>query len=191
MGEPSAARAHAGATACTASAGGSNCASNADAANESDESNAAARATNAAGGSTGAVNAVNANVANERGESNATARATNAAGGCTGAVADTAVAGSNGTARTSSSSAAYCPQCELRALQAALTPERIRAQAAQMAAKAGVTAPAAEYERRLAVCGACPRLQGGVLCAECGSYVAYRARLLAATCPYPGKNKWA
>ena len=86
--------------------------------------------------------------------------------------------------------AAYCPQCELRAMQAVLTPERIRAQVAAMGAQPGVTAPPAEYERRLAVCAACPRLQGGVLCAECGSYVAYRARLQNARCPFPASDKW-
>lgn len=85
----------------------------------------------------------------------------------------------------------YCPQCELRALQTALTPERIRAQVAAMATQPGVTAPPAEYERRLAICADCPRLHGQVLCVECGSYVAYRARLVAARCPFPGTNKWA
>ena len=88
-------------------------------------------------------------------------------------------------------SASFCPQCALRELQAALTPERIQAQALSMQARDGITTLPDEYERRLSVCARCERLQGSVLCAECGSYVAYRARLSAATCPYPGGSRWA
>ena len=84
----------------------------------------------------------------------------------------------------------FCPQCEIRAAQAQLTPEVIKARALAQEELPGITAGRDLYEARLAVCKSCPSLQGGLVCAECGSYVAYRARLKAAVCPAPGRNKW-
>ena len=83
-----------------------------------------------------------------------------------------------------------CPQCEIRAQLAAFTPERIRALADAEAYQEGITAAPALYEKRLRTCAACPHLKSGVLCADCGSYVAFRAKLKAATCPFPGTDKW-
>ena len=83
-----------------------------------------------------------------------------------------------------------CPLCALREQQATLTAESIRKAAEAQPFISGLTTPAAEYERRLAACSSCPSQQGGILCAECGSYTAYRARLLKATCPYPAGSRW-
>ena len=85
---------------------------------------------------------------------------------------------------------AVCPECEIRALQASVTKESIASSVAKMARVQGVTTGDAEYSRRLSVCESCPSLKGEILCAECGSYVAYRARILNATCPFPGQDKW-
>ena len=85
---------------------------------------------------------------------------------------------------------AVCPECEIRALQAAVTKESSASSVAKMARVQGVTTEDAEYKRRLAVCERCPSLRSEILCAECGSYVAYRARILNASCPFPGQDKW-
>ena len=39
-----------------------------------------------------------------------------------------------------------------------------------------------ELERRLALCGACPRLLDQMTCAECGCFVQFRARHATAHC---------
>ena len=39
-----------------------------------------------------------------------------------------------------------------------------------------------ELARRLAICGACPRLLNGMTCAECGCFVQFRARHATAHC---------
>ena len=85
----------------------------------------------------------------------------------------------------------YCPECEIRELQSRITKESIAASVARMATVRGVTTEAGEYERRLAICGRCPSLRSDILCAECGSYVAYRARIASSSCPFPGQDKWA
>jgi len=84
----------------------------------------------------------------------------------------------------------FCPECEIRKIQAELTPERIQELADSQTYAAGISVDQAVYEGRLSVCAKCSSLQGGVLCKECGSYVAFRAKLKAITCPYPGENKW-
>lgn len=84
----------------------------------------------------------------------------------------------------------FCPECEIRALQVEITKDRIDAAVAKMAYVAGITAPDHIYRTRLETCRSCPSLRAEIMCAECGSYIAYRARMLSATCPYPGNNKW-
>lgn len=71
-----------------------------------------------------------------------------------------------------------------------ITKESIEASVARMAKLEGVTTEEGEYKRRLAVCEDCPSLRDGILCAECGSYVAYRARIANSCCPFPGGDKW-
>ncbi|MCR5724265.1 MAG: DUF6171 family protein [Treponema sp.] len=85
---------------------------------------------------------------------------------------------------------AWCPQCELHAQMAAITPESIRAQAEAQAFVPGITADSATYARRLKICASCPKLVSEMLCSECGSYVAFRARLEKARCPFPANDKW-
>lgn len=44
-----------------------------------------------------------------------------------------------------------------------------------------------ELERRLSVCGECPKLLNEMTCAECGCFVQFRARHLTAHC---ARGKW-
>ena len=39
-----------------------------------------------------------------------------------------------------------------------------------------------EFQRRLAICNACPRLQDKMTCTECGCFVQFRARHATAHC---------
>jgi hypothetical protein len=83
-----------------------------------------------------------------------------------------------------------CLRCELEKLQTFMTPEHIAEVVAQLPEEPGVTADKAEYERRLNVCSVCEAFSGGMLCTYSGSFAAYRAHVLAGSCPYPGKDKW-
>ncbi len=85
---------------------------------------------------------------------------------------------------------AYCPECEIRELQSKITKESIEKSVSKMASVQGVTTEDEEYKRRLSICASCPSLRSEILCAECGSYVAYRARIVASSCPFPGNDKW-
>lgn len=84
----------------------------------------------------------------------------------------------------------FCPECEIRRLMVADTPQKIAEVISSMPFIEGVTAPPAVYSKRLAVCRTCPSFKAEMMCAECGTYVAYRARQLDSTCPYPGSDKW-
>jgi hypothetical protein len=46
------------------------------------------------------------------------------------------------------------------------------------------------YSRRVALCGACPKLQDGVTCTACGCIIPVVARLKARGCPLPGGGLW-
>lgn len=83
-----------------------------------------------------------------------------------------------------------CPECELRALQAEITEERINEIVSRMAFVEGITTPQDEYLKRIAVCKECTSLKSNIMCSECGAYVAFRAHNLKNKCPFPGKNKW-
>ncbi|MCH5295326.1 MAG: hypothetical protein J1F14_05440 [Treponema sp.] len=84
----------------------------------------------------------------------------------------------------------FCPRCERLALQRLLTPDNIMRDISSMAYVEGVTTPSNEYEKRLGTCFSCEALQGRTTCAHSGSLVAYRAKIMGASCPYPGKDKW-
>ena len=75
-----------------------------------------------------------------------------------------------------------CPVCESKKELASMemTPELV----AEMAALEFVADFCGEDElaRRLAICGACPRLLNGMTCAECGCFVQFRARHATAHC---------
>ena len=47
-----------------------------------------------------------------------------------------------------------------------------------------------EYRRRIACCGACPELEYGTTCRQCGCLVQVRARLAPDGCPRPGGSGW-
>ena len=71
-----------------------------------------------------------------------------------------------------------------------MTPEYIAQVVKNLPEEDGVTACSAEYKRRMDICGACSAFAGGMTCTYSGSYAAYRAHVLADTCPYPGNDKW-
>ena len=80
-----------------------------------------------------------------------------------------------------------CPECENKKHLSAMdmTPELV----AEMAA----AEPVADYagdalvKKRLAVCGECPGLIGGMTCRDCGCFVQFRVRHKSASCV---NGKW-
>ena len=84
----------------------------------------------------------------------------------------------------------YCPECEIRALQLKITPQSIQDAIKNMAFVDGITSPADLYNKRMEICSKCTDFISGMMCAQCGSYVAYRARILNSYCPFPGNDKW-
>lgn len=46
------------------------------------------------------------------------------------------------------------------------------------------------YEKRLAVCAACPFLINETTCGLCGCFVQFRARLAYKQCPDPEETRW-
>ena len=76
-----------------------------------------------------------------------------------------------------------CPVCESKKELASMemTPELV----AEMAASEVVAdfCGETELERRLAICGACPRLLNEMNCAECGCFVELRAAAKKNYCP--------
>lgn len=63
--------------------------------------------------------------------------------------------------------------------------------AAAMPAPPSLRAGEELYAGRLAVCGVCEALRGGVLCAHCGCYVQIRAIPSRGRCPHPAGDRWA
>jgi hypothetical protein len=82
-----------------------------------------------------------------------------------------------------------CPHCDEDFAQA-LNPEHIRAIAAQTPIPAALQAEGRAFEARLAVCENCEALREKVLCAYCGCFVLFRARVRQSGCPHPSGNKW-
>ena len=75
-----------------------------------------------------------------------------------------------------------CPVCENKEHLSTMdmTPELVQemAEQEQVADYAGGEVVA----RRLEVCGKCPRLIGGMTCADCGCFVQFRVRHKTAAC---------
>ena len=71
-----------------------------------------------------------------------------------------------------------------------ITSETINKIVSRMVYQEGITANPETYTKRLSECKKCSSLRNDIMCAECGSYVAFRARVKASKCPYPGLNKW-
>ncbi len=80
-----------------------------------------------------------------------------------------------------------CPECETKAHLSTMdmTPELVQEMAEQEALPdfAGDEV----VEQRLAICEACPRLIGGMTCADCGCFVHFRVRHKTAACV---NGKW-
>jgi len=60
----------------------------------------------------------------------------------------------------------------------------------EIASRSRATVENDEYERRLAICSACPDLQYGTTCRHCGCLVQVRAKIADSTCPYPYASQW-
>ncbi len=73
-----------------------------------------------------------------------------------------------------------CKKCLLREMAEA---DRKMIEKYKAAIKRADRANDAEYEKRLAVCKACERLNEGT-CSACGCYVELRAAAAAGRCPY-------
>ena len=75
-----------------------------------------------------------------------------------------------------------CPVCESKKHLSSMdmTPELVQ----EMAEQEEVADYAGDelVERRLAVCESCPRLIGGMTCADCGCFVQFRVRHKTAAC---------
>jgi hypothetical protein len=82
-----------------------------------------------------------------------------------------------------------CPRCPSGGGEA-LAPERVAELVAAIPIASALRAPQPEYERRLAVCGACEALREATLCAYCGCLVLFRARPSTSYCPHPTGDKW-
>jgi hypothetical protein len=81
---------------------------------------------------------------------------------------------------------APCPAC----LFDKLTPEYIARLEAEIPVSREKQAGAAEREERLAACLSCEALREGVMCAHCGCFVRFRARIAEASCPHPAGSRW-
>ena len=84
----------------------------------------------------------------------------------------------------------FCPECEIRSELLKITPQKMLDEVLSQPFVEGFSTPLEEFKRRLSICKTCPSLRENVLCAECGSFVAYRAHILKNTCPFPFENKW-
>ncbi|WP_342553656.1 DUF6171 family protein [Paenibacillus sp. FSL R7-0652] len=60
----------------------------------------------------------------------------------------------------------------------------------EIASRSRATVENDEYERRLAICSACPDLQYGTTCRHCGCLVQVRAKIADSTYPYPHASQW-
>jgi hypothetical protein len=81
------------------------------------------------------------------------------------------------------------PDC-FRCGSALFTPEQAAELAAQIPIAASLRAEAGVHEGRLAVCASCEALREAVLCAHCGCFVVFRARVQEGYCPHPAGDKW-
>ena len=81
-----------------------------------------------------------------------------------------------------------CPGC--RKFEFELSPEKIAALAAQIPISSDQRADEGILDKRLAACSACEAVREGVLCAFCGCFILFRARVCKAYCPHPNGDKW-
>jgi hypothetical protein len=72
----------------------------------------------------------------------------------------------------------------------ALALERITAVAAEIPIPAALRTEQPVFEERLAACEGCDALREKVLCAYCGCFILFRARIRKQFCPHPLGNKW-
>ncbi|MDR0709193.1 MAG: DUF6171 family protein [Spirochaetaceae bacterium] len=70
------------------------------------------------------------------------------------------------------------------------SPEGMAKLAAELPLPALLRAEEAVVEGRLARCSRCPALREQVLCAYCGCFVIFRARIAKGCCPHPGGDRW-
>jgi len=83
------------------------------------------------------------------------------------------------------------PQCKGCSASVRLSPEEIKKLFGEtMRVKDIKVVSEEEYQRRLAICKACPSLQYSTTCSHCGCIVEIRAKLAASRCPYPYEPKW-
>ena len=69
-------------------------------------------------------------------------------------------------------------------------PHQVAEAIAAIPVSPSVRVPDETYEQRLDCCAACEYLREGVLCAWCGCFVQFRARLKNNFCPNPKGNLW-
>ncbi|MBR0365334.1 MAG: hypothetical protein IJH94_00855 [Clostridia bacterium] len=83
---------------------------------------------------------------------------------------------------------AKCKRCGLKTV---LSDEDIEKMKSEVRTMRGLRLiPDDEYERRLAVCYGCEKLEYGSTCTLCGCVVQVRAMLADGRCPYPGGSRW-
>ncbi len=82
-------------------------------------------------------------------------------------------------------------QCRRCGLKTSLSETDIEKMVAQVTSMRGVRlVKEEEYERRLAACRRCEKLEYGSTCMLCGCVVQVRAYLADGRCPYPKRSKW-
>jgi hypothetical protein len=71
-----------------------------------------------------------------------------------------------------------------------LSPEAVAALADQIPVAPELKADEELFNVRLSACSACDALREGVLCAHCGCFIRFRARVGKQYCPHPAGDKW-
>jgi len=81
-----------------------------------------------------------------------------------------------------------CPECTRREFD--LSPEAVAVLVDQIPISPEMKADDDVRAERLAACSACDAFRGSVLCAHCGCFVLFRARVRKSYCPHPAGEKW-
>jgi hypothetical protein len=79
-----------------------------------------------------------------------------------------------------------CPYCEPEIF----TQEKVAALAAEIRIDPSLAAEKELYEKRLDTCMECEALREQVMCAHCGCFVLFRARVAKSYCPHPNGDRW-
>ena len=82
-----------------------------------------------------------------------------------------------------------CPGCERKNVD--LSPEAVMALVEQIPISRELKVRPDVFEKRLALCFSCDALREGVLCAYCGCFIRFRARVRLFACPHPAGEKWS